>query len=105
MPSLAEGFPLALLEGMSGRLPIIASDIPSMHELVAGAEGVLVPPTDVDALAEAMDGYLAVSPDELRSKGLRCYNYLKAHHGIGEYRTAYRALIESGLRANTEGER
>ncbi len=105
MPSLAEGFPLALLEGMSGRLPVIASDIPSMHELVAGAEGLLVPPTDVDALAEAMDCYLAVSPDELRSKGVRCYNYLKAHHGISEYRAAYRKLIESGLRANTEGER
>jgi glycosyltransferase involved in cell wall biosynthesis len=90
---------------MSGRLPVIASDIPSMHELVAGAEGLLVPPTDVDALAEAMDCYLAVSPDELRSKGGRCYNYLKAHHGISEYRAAYRKLIESGLRANTEGER
>lgn len=99
MPSYEEGTPLALLEGMSGRLPVIASDIPSMHTLVAGAGGTLVPPRSVDELSEAMNQYLSLSHDELRSKGERCYAYLDKNHNIVEYRAAYRELVESGLSA------
>lgn len=100
MPSLEEGFPLALLEGMSGGLPVIASDIPSMHDLVAGAGGLLVPPGDVDALAAAMDDYLTLPADELERRGRACHAYVRAHHGVAEYRAAYRGLIEDALRAN-----
>lgn len=37
MPSLAEGLGLALLEGMSGALPVIATDVPAMLPLIKGA--------------------------------------------------------------------
>jgi len=100
MPSLAEGFPLAMMEAMCGRLPVIASDIPSMHELVAGAGGCLVPPADEAQLAQALANHLALPAVELRARGLRAYDYLCTHHAIDDYRQAYRELIERTLSAN-----
>jgi glycosyltransferase involved in cell wall biosynthesis len=57
LPSLdrAEAFGLVLLEAMRAGLPIIASDIPgSGVGYVAREAGLLVPPSDVDALAAAL---------------------------------------------------
>jgi len=58
-PARWEGFGLALLEAMLAGLPIVASDVSSIPEIVvASSTGVLVPPDDVSALAEAIDGLL-----------------------------------------------
>jgi glycosyltransferase involved in cell wall biosynthesis len=57
LPSLYEGFGLPLVEAMSCGVPIIASDISSIPEVV-GAAGILVPPGDVDGWADALDDVL-----------------------------------------------
>jgi glycosyltransferase involved in cell wall biosynthesis len=58
-PSLYEGFGGALLEAMALGLPIVASDIPAVREVVDdGANAILVPPGDAPALASAIDGLL-----------------------------------------------
>lgn len=99
MPSLTEGLPLALLEGMIGHLPIIASDIPSMRSLIDGAGGIAVPPADVEALAVALDQYLSLSSADLGMKGAVAYRYVCTNHEIADYRTRYRALVEQALTA------
>jgi glycosyltransferase involved in cell wall biosynthesis len=54
-PSLAESFPYVILEAMSVRAAIVASDVGGVAEaLVDGESGVLVPPGNVDALAAAL---------------------------------------------------
>lgn len=98
MPSLAEGLGLALLEGMSGSLPVIASDVPAMRPLIDGADGQAVPPGDVDALTQALDRYLGLPEPERRALGGRAFDYLCREHPIEEYRQAYRNLIDEGLR-------
>lgn len=102
LPSLSEGLALALLEGMSGHLPIIASDIPSLSPLIKGAEGASVPPTKVDALAEALDHYLSLSAADLRNKGEIAYAYLRENHGIENYRSEYLNLVASSLPVNRQ---
>jgi glycosyltransferase involved in cell wall biosynthesis len=97
MPSLNEGLGLALLEGMIGHLPVIASDIPAMRPIIDGAGGVAAPPADVDALARALDDYLALPTSELVEKGEKAYAYLRENHGIEAYRNGYRALVEEAL--------
>lgn len=55
LPSLHEGFGLALLEAMARRVPIIASRIGAIPEVVVDGEtGILVEARNVDQLAEAM---------------------------------------------------
>jgi len=55
MPSLWEGFGLVLLEAMAARLPIIASAVSALPEIVRDGEtGLLCAPRDVACLAERM---------------------------------------------------
>ena len=56
-PSLYEGFGLPPLEAMQCGTPAITSDVSSLPEVVGDA-GLMVPPTDVDALADAMGALL-----------------------------------------------
>ncbi len=97
MPSLSEGLGLALLEGMSGALPVIASDIPAMAPLIREAGGLAVPPADVSALAEALDTYLALTAEERQKKGAAARAYVRSQHSIECYRAAYLAVVENAL--------
>lgn len=104
MPSLAEGLGLALLEGMSGHLPVIASNVPAMLPLVQGAGGLAVEPANVPSLAKALDTYLGLSDEELKAKGEQAYRYLQEQHDIDVFRQEYLQLIESGLSQARKGE-
>ena len=54
-PARWEGFGLALLEAMLARLPIIASAVSSIPEIVVdGATGILIPPDDPARLRDAI---------------------------------------------------
>lgn len=59
LPSRFEGFPLAIVEAMLARLPVVASDVGSVREAVAdGDTGLLVPPEEPRALAAALRALL-----------------------------------------------
>jgi glycosyltransferase involved in cell wall biosynthesis len=63
MPSLREGLPMALLEAMVAGKAIIASATGGIPEaIVNGREGILVPPGDVDALAQGLRTLLTDRP-------------------------------------------
>ncbi|MCX5638738.1 MAG: glycosyltransferase family 4 protein, partial [Planctomycetota bacterium] len=55
LPSIAEGMPRAILEAMAGGVPCVATGVGGIPELLDGGNmGLLVPPADTDALAQAM---------------------------------------------------
>jgi glycosyltransferase involved in cell wall biosynthesis len=73
-PSLWEGYGLPPLEAMATGCPVIATERPTVPEVVGDA-GVLVDPTDVEAIAEALR---AVAGDETLRAGLRARGLARA---------------------------
>jgi glycosyltransferase involved in cell wall biosynthesis len=56
LPSFAEGIPVALMEAMAMQVPCVSTCICGIPELIEnGISGILVSPSDTDALAEALD--------------------------------------------------
>lgn len=56
MSSLWEGFGLVFLEAMSAALPVLATEVSGVPEVVADGEtGLLVPPSDVQAFARGLE--------------------------------------------------
>lgn len=103
MPSLSEGLPLALLEGMSAHLPVIGSDIDSLRPILEDCGGRTFPVTQAPALAEQLRALLRLSPEALAAEGEQAYAYLCRAHAIEDFRRQYRELLEQML-AGAKGE-
>ena len=93
IPSLWEGFGLPALEAMACGTPVVASDRGALPEVIGDA-GVLVDPTNVDALREAMYNLAVHTPlrAALRAAGLvraRAFSWRHAAEAtVGVYREA-----------------
>ncbi|MFC2036539.1 glycosyltransferase family 4 protein [Chloroflexota bacterium] len=60
LPSHSEGMPYSIIEAMAAALPIIATSIGSIPEVVVdGENGLLIPPGDVPALSESLEALTA----------------------------------------------
>jgi glycosyltransferase involved in cell wall biosynthesis len=71
LPSYREGLPKALLEAAASARAIVATDVPGCREIVRkGENGLLVPPRDPRALAEALHTLLD-DPERRRRMGWR----------------------------------
>jgi len=87
-----EGFGLALVEAMMARVPIVASDVGACREVLCnGTLGMLVPPADSVALADAIDLVRAdpqaarMRAGRARAKALREYSGEAMAHAYGNF--------------------
>jgi glycosyltransferase involved in cell wall biosynthesis len=69
LPSFAEGVPVVLMEAMASSLPVLATRVAGVAELVEdGVNGYLVAPGDAEALADRI-GNLASDPARRQAMG------------------------------------
>ncbi|MCI8387075.1 MAG: glycosyltransferase family 4 protein [Clostridiales bacterium] len=54
LPSYTEGFPLVVMEGMACGLPIIATEVGSIPDMIEDKGGILIPMMDSNAIVEAV---------------------------------------------------
>jgi len=97
-PSLYEGFGLPMLEAMACGTPVVASTASCLPE-VAGDAARLVSPTDVEALAAALDQVLT---DEALRRDLAAKGHARAgqftwEHAARQLLATYRELTERAL--------
>jgi glycosyltransferase involved in cell wall biosynthesis len=111
LPSLWEGFGRVLVEAMACGVPVIATRCPSGPEEIVcdGASGLLVPPGDADALADAVLRVLT-RPDlahRLAQAGRRRAEDFRAETAVALYQQLFldvRALRRAaGQRVSTHG--
>ena len=82
LASFAEGIPVALMEAMSLGLPCVSTTIAGIPELIrSGVDGLLVPPANASALAEALET-LANDPRLRRTLGAAARHRVIARYNL-----------------------
>jgi colanic acid/amylovoran biosynthesis glycosyltransferase len=96
--SFAEGLPVVLMEAMATSLPVVATRIAGIPELVEdGVNGLLVPPARPDALADALAS-LAASPARRREMGQNGRDKVVAEFAVDDAAAALRPLFDGARR-------
>jgi glycosyltransferase involved in cell wall biosynthesis len=84
LPSLYEGFGIAILEAMAAGKPVIATAVGGIPEFVLpGETGLLVEPGRVEVLADAIDRLMS-HPQEAQAMGEKGRIRAREHHRISE---------------------
>ncbi|MBI4614858.1 MAG: glycosyltransferase [Planctomycetes bacterium] len=81
LTSANEGTPLAILEAFAAGVPVVATAVGGVPDLLAGERGVLVPPGDAAALADAVSALLG---DAARARAIseRARDYVAREHDL-----------------------
>ena len=58
VPSRAESMPYIVLEAAAAAMPLLATNVGGIPEIVNGTDAPLLPPGDAEALVRAMQGFL-----------------------------------------------
>ena len=92
----AEGFGLAVCEAMAAGLPVVASDVPGLAQLVAGV-GILFPVEDDKALACQLNA-LIQSPErqsEMRKAGIQRARQLSIENTVDGCIRMYESVLQT----------
>jgi len=100
LPSRREGLPMAILEAMASGVPIVATRVGGVPEIIEdGEDGVLVPPEDPGALAAALGGLLD-HPDRRAAMGIAARRKAEREFSLADavdrYSEIYREIARKG---------
>ena len=104
--SLVEGMPVAVLEAMACRLPVILSDIPPHAELAEGLDFIrLVQPFDIEGFSVEIGKYYNMAEKDRVVLGNRCREHVEKNFSLesvlNKYEELFKELIkEAKIRSN-----
>lgn len=96
-PALNEGIPIALLQGMAAGMPVVASAVGGIPEILDGRQGgLLVPVNDKAAFVESVISLLK-DPERARNLGTAAREYIVREqsiaHAVSELEQRYGELV------------
>jgi glycosyltransferase involved in cell wall biosynthesis len=107
LPSRSEGMSNTILEAMASSVPVVATHVGGADELVEhGRTGLLVPPADSNALAEALAALIADSRLRGQMAGaarMKAENEFSLSRMLLDYQALYVALAKSRGLPGVEG--
>lgn len=94
LPSLAEGTPVSMLEAMACGLPVVASDVGGIPEVVTdGENGTLVPAGDTEMLAVALARYVE-QPSLVQRHGAAARERIEGKFSMASMLASYTTLYD-----------
>ena len=97
LPSYSEGLPCALLEAMAAGNAVIATRVGAIPDVVIpGLHGILIPPRDVPALANAIAALAADRPAVARMQ-VAAAGHIAAGYSLERFRASFTDLYNSML--------
>ena len=100
LPSRSEAFPNGAIEAMASGLPVVASAVGGLCDLIdSGRTGLLVPPADPEALAAAVHS-LVRSPERAAALGAAARDEVQARYSFNRMVGAFDGLYQSALQAH-----
>ena len=96
LPQAAEGFGRPLIEAMAAGRPVVATDIGPTREILGEGTGLLVPPGDADAVAQAISSLLA-DPLRRQSMGAAGRQRVQEHFSMDQHVARITRLYEHVL--------
>jgi glycosyltransferase involved in cell wall biosynthesis len=101
LSSRTEGTPMALLEAMAARVPIVATRVGGVPDVVDSLSAWLIESLDSEGMARAL-GEVLSQPELARTRAECALQRLKEHFAIGpwlsQYESIYRAVLRSEMR-------
>jgi glycosyltransferase involved in cell wall biosynthesis len=98
-----EGLPLAVLEAMMAGLPVVATSVGDIPNVVTKETGVLVPPHHPELLAAALEDLLR-DPQKRRSMGQAAYQRAMNEYSVDAWMKKHVALYHEVLSSNGHGQ-
>ena len=104
LASVAEGMPRAILEAMAVGVPCVATEVGGIPEIISGNNvGVLVPPKDSEALAEAMVNIANITDEKLEKQVEKAQNRVRQFYSHKIVSEKLRKLYESEFETSYKG--
>ena len=95
LPSLGEGTPLAIMEAMAMGVPIVATSVGGVPDMLgSGSAGQLVPPKDPDAIARAIEEYIS-NPELMQRHSEKASKLVETEFSIKKIANKYRSVYNS----------
>ena len=91
LSSRTEGTPIVLFEAMAARVPVVATAVGGVPDVVGEREALLVPPDRPDALARAIAS-VREDPGSARARAAAAATRLATEYAVGPWVERYAAV-------------
>ena len=100
--SLGEGLPVAVLEAMACRTPVLLSDIAPHREIAIDRPELPLPTCqDVDAVSSAIDAFAALPVTTRAALGRHCRQIVEDRYSLAAMHAAYIPIYEAAARSGS----